>query len=147
MPLADYKVNLQDDLAECEANYWRLLKLLPRQRDKMAYDVALPDGSTVRLTLAVEQQCPYTSIIRIEQSRSEMLGFGQKLEVRAYHDAMLAEVTATQHERRIRPRYPYPNQKMFQQDEKRQQNRFLTELLSHCLKQGLAVNVGEVCES
>lgn len=147
MPAVNYKVNLPDYMAECEANYWRLLKLLPKQADMRAYDIELSDAHHARLTLYIEQHCPYTSMIRLEYNTDNVLGFAQVFEVRAYHDATLAEVIGFQQHRRVRPRYPYPNEKMYQQDEKRQQNRFLTELLIHCLKNGLAVSSDQLCES
>jgi len=34
------------------------------------------------------------------------------------------------------PRYTYPNDNMYQEDEKLQQNRFLSDWLEHCLQNG-----------
>ncbi len=59
-----------------------------------------------------------------------------RVEVRAYHDAGMLEVSAFQSHRRIAARYDYPNAYMLQQDEKIQQNHFLAEWLEHCLGQG-----------
>ncbi len=58
------------------------------------------------------------------------------MDVRAYHDAHMLEVGAFQSHRRIAARYDYPNDRMHQQDEKSQQNRFLAEWLEHCLQNG-----------
>ena len=56
--------------------------------------------------------------------------------MRAYHDAGMLEVGSFQSCRRVEARYPYPNRRMHQQDEKYQQNRFLAEWLEHCLQDG-----------
>jgi hypothetical protein len=48
----------------------------------------------------------------------------------------MLEVGMFQSHRQIAPRYQYPNDRMFQQDEKSQQNRFLADWLEHCLQNG-----------
>jgi len=45
-------------------------------------------------------------------------------------------VGAFQSHRRVEGRYEYPNNRMYQQDEKRQQNHFLADWLEHCLENG-----------
>lgn len=147
MSLPAYKVNLQNHMAECEANYWRLLKLLPQGEDAACYAVQLPDGKTAHIELKLEQRCRYTSMITLTRQQGGLLGGLHQFEIRAYHDATLAEVTGFQQHRRIRPRYHYPNESMYQQDEKWQQNRFLSEVLIHCLKNGLAIAGNALCES
>jgi uncharacterized protein YqiB (DUF1249 family) len=57
-------------------------------------------------------------------------------DVRLYHDASVAEVVKCQRYQSFSPRYEYPNVDMHQIDEKVQMNRFLGELLSHCLSHG-----------
>lgn len=57
-------------------------------------------------------------------------------DVRLYHDANVAEVVKCQRYRQFKPRYKYPNLDMHQVDEKAQMNRFLGELLAHCLAHG-----------
>jgi len=59
-----------------------------------------------------------------------------ELEVRVYHDARMAEVVSAGASRHLLGRYPYPNQAMYQPDEKSQLNLFLGEWLSHCLACG-----------
>jgi uncharacterized protein len=62
-------------------------------------------------------------------------------DVRLYHDANLAEVVKCQRYRQFAPRYEYPNIDMHQIDEKAQMNRFLGELLAHCLAHGRVAEV------
>jgi len=57
-------------------------------------------------------------------------------DVRLYHDANVAEVVKCQRYQSFSPRYEYPNVDMHQIDEKAQMNRFLGELLTHCLSHG-----------
>lgn len=57
-------------------------------------------------------------------------------DVRLYHDANVAEVVKCQRYQAFLPRYDYPNIDMHQVDEKVQMNRFLGELLAHCLSYG-----------
>jgi uncharacterized protein len=56
--------------------------------------------------------------------------------VRAYHDVRMLEVGVFQSHRQVAARYHYPNDQMFAQDEKYQQNRFLADWLEHCLLNG-----------
>ena len=56
--------------------------------------------------------------------------------VRLYHDARMVEILSSQDVRQIKPRYDYPNEAMFHQDEKRQLSLFLKEWLHLCLQQG-----------
>jgi uncharacterized protein YqiB (DUF1249 family) len=50
----------------------------------------------------------------------------------------MLEVGAFQSYRQVSAKYKYPNDKMFAQDEKSQQNRFLADWLEHCLQNGRA---------
>lgn len=61
-------------------------------------------------------------------------------DVRLYHDANVAEVVKCQRYQSFSPRYEYPNVDMHQIDEKAQMNRFLGELLTHCLSHGRVVD-------
>ena len=58
------------------------------------------------------------------------------LDIRLYHDAQLAEVVSSKGCRQFAARHDYPNQQMYQRDEKAQINQFLGELISFCLVKG-----------
>ncbi|WP_298186787.1 DUF1249 domain-containing protein [uncultured Pseudomonas sp.] len=134
-----YRVDLVELQAACEANYARLMQLLPAMREGgEARHVALSQGEQQFgvLTLAVLETCPYTSTLSVRQEPNlDWLPLPQ-LEVRVYHDARMAEVVGAQSARRFHGRYPYPNAAMHQPDEKTQLNLFLGEWLSHCLACG-----------
>lgn len=136
-----YKVNLSRQLAECEANYWRLSKLMPEGvNGGERWQFAVTSGGRQWLTqLEVTERSRYTTTLRLSQSDvavgDDWLKAPQ-LTVRLYHDAQLAEVLAWERHRRLQPRYEYPNSAMYHQDEKAQLNRFLGEWLGLCLAKG-----------
>jgi uncharacterized protein YqiB (DUF1249 family) len=135
-----YKVDLIGYMAECDANYLRLMKLFPDMVNGGERRIGLcHDGEHV-LHLIVREQTAYTTLLELCQgARGGGRGGWCNLPVlmlRLYHDARVAEVLSWEGVRQVRPRYDYPNRQMYHQDEKAQWNRFLGEWLSHCLKYG-----------
>lgn len=134
-----YRVDLVELQSACEANYARLLRLLPDMREEAnERRVALSQGDQLLgvLVLQVLEACPYTTTLRVSQEHSLQWLPVPKLEVRVYHDARMAEVVSAENARRFRSIYSYPNAAMHQPDEKTQLNLFLGEWLSHCLACG-----------
>lgn len=134
-----YRVDLAELQAACEANYVRLMRLLPQMRsERQARRVALSQGDHLLgvLSLEVLEACPYTTTLRVRQEHSLPWLPVPQLEVRVYHDARMAEVVGAENARRLHIRYPYPNAAMHQPDEKSQLNLFLGEWLNHCLACG-----------
>jgi hypothetical protein len=131
-----FKVDLTELHAVCDANYARLLRLFPDYENCNARDL-LVGSAQVRLT--VVERCRYTTIFHLHQQRAESRWLGLlRVEVRAYHDVRMLEVGVFQSHRQAAARYQYPNDQMFAQDEKYQQNRFLADWLEHCLLNGCA---------
>lgn len=134
-----YRVDLSSLQATCEANYLRLMRLLPDMRETpSARRVALSEGERLLgvLSLQVLEACPYTTTLQVSQELGLPWLPAPRLEVRVYHDARMAEVIGAEQARRLLAAYPYPNQAMHQPDEKNQLNLFLGEWLSHCLACG-----------
>ena len=137
-----YSVDLAGQLAECEANYARIMKLLPDmlRTDQRDFSVELAGGEQVQFRMVITERCKYTTMLDInQQSLSPGLQAWSPVpcfSLRIYHDARMAEVVAFDSHQRFCPRYDYPNMNMYQRDEKFQLNRFLGEWLSHCLKFG-----------
>lgn len=134
-----YRVDLIGLQAACEANYARLMCLLPDMRAQQGgRRIAVTQGEQMLGVLALDvlQDCPYTTTLRVRQERSLPWLPVPELEVQVYHDARMAEVIGAEHARRFRSIYPYPNAAMHQPDEKAQLNVFLGEWLSHCLACG-----------
>ncbi|MBM7061204.1 DUF1249 domain-containing protein [Pseudomonas sp. UL073] len=134
-----YRVDLAGLQAACEANYARLMRLLPGMRGaEGSRRVALSQGERLLGVLALDvlEACPYTTTVQVRQEHSLPWLPVPRLEVRVYHDARMAEVVSAENARRLRSIYPYPNTLMHQPDEKTQLNLFLGEWLSHCLACG-----------
>ena len=136
-------VDLAAQMAECEANYARTMKLMPdmAEVDEREFMVQLPTGLAVQFRFLVLERCKYTTILEFSQLDS---CFGQQLDwapaphftLRVYHDARMAEVSAFHGNHRLRSNYEYPNKSMFHRDEKAQLNQLLGEWLKHCLDHG-----------
>ncbi len=146
-----YKVDLPMQMAECETNYARLHKLLTQHFHKHIEDQC---GDEYRFMthrgeqqwlnqLRIIERSPYTTTLQLSQTPvSSVSAWLQmpRLTVRMYHDAKLAEVLAWEGHKRLRPRYEYPNQAMYQADEKLQINQFLGEWLKVSLERGLHIS-------
>lgn len=147
-----YKVNLTAHMAECDANYVRLHRLLPElfDRDVRCVRLPLPGDDDRTLVFRVTERCPYTTALLVHFEAGdtpwhEMVP-APRLDVRLYHDAQTAEVIAYQGQDRFHSRYEYPNDEMRLPDEKVQLNRFLGEYLALCLSHGreaLPIAVGD----
>jgi uncharacterized protein len=133
-----YKVDFPAQMAECEANYYKLLKLIGNQQEDI-YRYLIQRGQHQWLQmLSILERSPYTTTLTWRQLplfHSSPWLSSPKLTIRLYQDAKLAEVLAWEGHRRLRPRYDYPNKAMYLADEKRQLNRFLSEWLDLCLAQ------------
>jgi uncharacterized protein len=139
-----YKVDLSRYMADCDANYVRLMKLFPDITEGNERKIGIHHGEGCVVQLQVLEQTPYTTLIRFKQDIDEA-GSGQSLNLwlrlpvltlRLYHDAQVVEVVSCEGDRRAYPRYEYPNERMYHQDEKAQWNQFLAEWLAYCLKHG-----------
>ena len=134
-----YSVNLQHHMAECDANYARLMRLFPdlRHSETVVFNLALPNMRS-EIAFRVVERGPYTTLIEIDGgTTSEWRGLtAPQMQVRAYHDAQSAEVVSYQNQRTFHGKYDYPNARMRQRDEKVQINRFLSEFLGLCLEYG-----------
>ena len=146
-----YKVDLVAHLAECDANYVRIMMLMP-ELDSMNERDFCVGNECVRVQLSVLERCPYTTTVRLLQ-RSHELGAENftlaptSITVRLYHDARTAEVIEFQNYRRWKAIYQYPNREMHLPNEKAQVNLFLSEYLSHCLRHGVTTEMPVVLAS
>lgn len=123
--------------------------------------VELSRSEEARLEINLQEQCRYTTTLQLELSYhgggaftrflvGSKVGEGNTTEkivanllVRMYHDLRLAEVVAASGRRLGLASYEYPNDLMFQPDEKAQQNLFLAELLSQFVQHGFTEDMGQ----
>lgn len=140
-----YKVDFKAMLADCEANYARVLRLFPDIMSSAERRVGLGKGGDI-LEFSVLERTAYTTLVslghvmagRATENQADALR-PPVLRVRLYHDAKLAEVIACQRVNYVQSKNVYPNEHMLQPDEKFQWNHFLGEWLAHCLAHGYAV--------
>ena len=140
-----YVMDLAAHLAECEANFARLMRLLPNLRasDRGAFKLSLR-GRAPAVRFEVASRHRYTTVLRVAQDAP--LGWdgfapgidGLRFAIRICHDARCAEVIECQRQRGFEPVYDYPNAHMRHRDEKAQVNRFLGEFLAACLRHGVS---------
>lgn len=131
-----HKVDLAGLQALCAANYSAINHLLPALRGgQVQCAVAACD-----IHVDIRERGPYTTLLDMEQCGADLSAAtpAPQFQVRVYHDARMAEVVACQGHRQIKPRYDYPNARMYQKDEKYQLNRFFGEWLQRCLASGRA---------
>ena len=139
-----YVPDLASDMAECDANYIRLLQLFPRlsEEDRLEFGIegTTTDGAIVNIRIS--ERCPYTTMLSVTVSNEEDKPWVKwpVLEVRLYHDVKSAEVVSFERHRNFKYRYYTPNPDMFQPDEKSQINRFLGELLTFCVAHGRSLD-------
>jgi uncharacterized protein YqiB (DUF1249 family) len=141
-----YKVDLSRHMAECEANYWRMMKLMPNlsSDDSREIGICLNGQDVCNIQFKVIERNKYTTTVSVNAvtAHDDCLRrwiLPKQIVVRIYHDAEVAEVIACEGERGFWPRYEYPNLQMRQPDEKIQINFFLGEWLNHCLQHGLTL--------
>ena len=86
-----YRVDLVGLQASCEANYARLMRLLPDMRSEpAARRIAVTHGDQMLGVLALEVllTCPYTTTLQVRQEHSLPWLPVPQLEVQVYHDAV-----------------------------------------------------------
>ena len=118
-----------------EANYCRLLKLLPDcDTEDLTYDFSVAGKLAYRITIL--DSARYTSNVIIEQVSQDTPHFMKPvMTVRLYHDARMAEVLSSQNTGAFAASYEYPNVKMRHRNEKQMVNVFLAEWLQFCIQQ------------
>lgn len=149
-----YSVDLSSHMAECDANYQRLMRIFPNLREVSESRLKLLVNTEQTVVFDVLEKGPFTTLLRIsfgeaDNAEAETTKNGQldwvsfattpQLTVRVYHDAKSAEVVSYQNQMRFHGVYEYPNMRMRQRDEKVQLNRFLSEFLSVCLQHGASI--------
>ena len=159
-------------MADCEANYARLCRIMPSvllkgisnsaasssksdtkattyidmARDNIAFNIDLATNKPAKLTLSIAERCRFTTMVNLQVLIDSFVDVDGEsgcvnMSIRLYHDVNMAEVIACNHKPNRLASYEYPNELMFQPDEKAQQNRFLSEWLGLCSKHGMS------CES
>lgn len=130
-----YRQNLPAFMTLCEQNYFRIMRLMPKDESV---------GKTVDILVAnfcyqleITASAKFTTEVSFRQTQGDIMGFvSPKLMVRVYHDARVAEVFCLNYPNRVKPSYHYPNPQMRHKDEKYQINAFLFDWLDFCISHG-----------
>ena len=138
-----YVPDLIADMAECDANYIRLRQLFPDMDEKsdLKFGIRTTTREGATVVIRITARCPFTTMmtVSVTSQNGELFVKWPNLDVRIYHDVRSAEVIRFDQHRNFRFRYPTPNDNMFQPDEKSQINKFLGELLTHCIEHGYSL--------
>jgi uncharacterized protein len=141
-----YVVDLSATMAVCDANYIRLLKLMPHFSLDASRSFTLPtlgdaaqENIAQSVDLVVIEAFRYTSTIRIRMGAMPASAFYNPpcILVRVYHDANTAEVVSFHEEWNNRVTPLPEDAPQFYPDEKEQINMFLAEWLTLCIETGL----------
>lgn len=135
---------LSEQMAICDANYMRLLKLLPQLEPGYERDIRIPGRDAAHemcFTLSVTEGFKYTSTVMVRQRRPDTRlpwYLRPEMQVRLYHDANAAEVISYQNHRYFHRASLFPADCLYQPGEKTLLNQFLADWLALCLSRGMS---------
>ena len=126
--------------SDCELNFLRLSKLLPNMQKGTSVRYVAGDYDQSILQIEVTETDRYTQFLSLTGNMTDLPWWGeQRMAVRVYSDAQMAEVISCGSQRVRLLRYPYPNDQMYSSDEKNKINEFLGNWLAHFLEKGRKV--------
>jgi uncharacterized protein len=153
------QLDLRARMAVCDANYLRLLKLMPDFVLGQERTILLPavQGHSAhggggdlmhRLEVRVLEAFRYTSTLSLRlvvEEETPAWFKAPQLTVRLYHDAGTAEVLSYQDQARFKAFYSEDEAPRYNWDEKNQINVFLADWLRLCLAGGMSRMVLPAC--
>lgn len=138
-----YLPDLTKHAALCEANFVRLERLL-QDMSEPHYQFCWLDAHDHRIDVEIDiiERFKYTTTLQLSKTLHNVPAPMDSVEltVRLYSDARMAEVVTLSQGKQLAGIYRYPNDKMYQIDEKEQANHYLAEWLSHLLAHGTVPN-------
>jgi len=139
-----YVADLQRLQRDAAANYLLLQRLWKSPEEGcISFGLRHAGRDLGSLTLRQLEYTRWTELLelQLDVALSHPLLQPALLQVRSYHDVRLSEVIAFQKRRAREGRYTYPNEEMFQPDEKVQVNAFLGETLRFALDKGYSLEL------
>lgn len=134
-----YIPDLTKHAALCEANFVRLQRLLnSASGSEFQFCWVDKHGNQIDVDISIVERFKYTTTIQLIKTLHGVPAPMNNVEltVRIYDDARMAEVVTLSQGRQLAGVYRYPNDQMYQIDEKAQANHYLAEWLSHLLNHG-----------
>jgi uncharacterized protein len=142
-----YVPDLSAFIGLCDANYVKFMKLLPgfnqvdtNNTDTRVFGLSRNQHELGLISIEIVERSRYTTTVDVQQGADANFIPATSMQVRLYHDASMAEVLSYQGIARLRANYVYPNEHMYQKDEKALCNEFLADWLSYCLKFGYSLS-------
>jgi uncharacterized protein YqiB (DUF1249 family) len=147
LKVKSYVPDLSAFISLCDANYAKLMQLLPlfEKQNTRSFGLSRNEHDLGSITISILERCKYTTMLSMQQLSTAQFDLltTPNMQVRLYHDASMAEVMSFQGISKLKPNYQYPNKQMHQKDEKALCNEFLADWLSYCLKFGHSLE-GEI---
>jgi uncharacterized protein len=148
------QLDLSARMAVCDANYLRLLKLIPDFSVGYVRTILLPPvkatttNAMQRMEIRVTESFRYTATVSVQLALTEAMPAwyrAPQLVVRVYHDAETAEVLSYQDQQRFKAFYSEDEAPNFYWDEKNQVNVFLAEWLMLSIEGGMSAITLPAC--
>lgn len=136
-----YLPDIAKHAALCEANFVRLERLLHDfSQDQYQFSWLDSHHNQVDVDIHIIERFKYTTTLQLMKTLHDVPQPMNNVEltVRLYSDARMAEVVTLSQGKQLAGIYRYPNDQMYQIDEKEQANHYLAEWLSHLLTHGIA---------
>lgn len=138
------KKQLRNSTSLHEANFAKLSRVIPGLRGLTGKISGRgPNNTLVEIQILDNSKYTNTISLKVKQDSVHALLPALHIKIRNYYDASVTEVLAFQQHHQLKPRYDYPNPRMYQCDEKWQTNQFLGEWLDHCLR-GRCIFQGDI---
>jgi len=144
--LKKYIPDIAKHAALCEANFVRLQRLLRDMSDESYHYHWLDhQHNEIDVSIHVVERFKYTTTLQLTKTIHTIPTPMNNVEltVRLYDDARMAEVVTLSQGSQLAGVYRYPNDQMYQIDEKQQANHYLAEWLSHLLSYGSVIEKWE----
>ena len=138
MSIRHYHFNLIAHIARCEANYYRMVRLLSRHHRGDFHSRSIEiNGHEFEMHFEARREGKFSTVVEMRQQNPK--GVPElDMKVLVCHDLRTAEVVRYQGQGRFKVVYAFPNPEMHMPNEKDLVNNYLSELLTRCLADGLA---------
>lgn len=135
-----YLPDMKKHAALCEANFVRLKRLMGESPHNIQASCIDQHNNRVDISAEVIETFKYTQTIKLTKRLHDVPAPMDQVEliVRLYEDARMAEVVTWHQGKQLAGIYRYPNEQMYQIDEKEQANHYLAQWLSHILMHGIS---------
>ena len=133
--MSGYFPDVQDWLIQGERNYRTIMRMfgdLHTREQRVFSGSETNDSNPAPIKLSVTHRSKYTTSLELVPQLPQPSHMVSILHLRLYHDVGVAEVVLPGPKHILKGVYPYPNEAMYQVDEKAQLNQLLGQWLAQC---------------